>query len=410
MNVEVINTGSELLLGFVTNTHVGYIAQQIAPLGLKISRQTTVPDGPDIGGIFLEAMGRSDIIFITGGLGPTSDDITRDIIADKLGRPLLRDERLMAWLDGFFLKRGLALAQMNYRQADYPEGAEILENQNGTAPGLYIQEQGKNIFLLPGPPRELHPMFETKVIPLLKSLIVREKLFHCRILRMTGIGESALAHQVEPALAALQGLEIGYCARIGEVDLRLISTEQGTVESAAQIARSIFNASIFSESNESLEDVVVSLARENGVKLASAESCTGGYIAHRLTNVPGSSHVFTGAIISYANEVKENLLSIDPGLLLKHGAVSEEVAIQMALNARKLLGADIAVSATGIAGPGGDTPDKPLGLVYIGISTDTLTRVWRCHYPLNRESFKQMVSQFALERIRRYLKGIELNS
>jgi len=408
MNVEVINTGSELLLGLVTNTHIGYMAQQIAPLGLKISRQVTVPDGSDIGEVFMESLSRADVIFITGGLGPTSDDITRDIIAEKLGRKLLRDARIVEWLNGFFLKRGLALAQMNYRQADYPEGSQILDNAHGTAPGIYITENGKHIFLLPGPPRELKPMFENVVLPILNTLIAQDSKFDCHILRMTGIAESSVAKEIEPPLAHLKNLEIGYCARVGEVDLRFISPEPEVVQEASQIARETFKELIFSEDNESLEEVVIHIAKTMGVKLATAESCTGGYIAHRLTNVPGSSSVFTGSIVSYSNEVKQNILNVDASNLNVYGAVSEPVVIQMAEGARKLLGADIAVSVTGIAGPDGGTPEKPVGLVYIGLATKDFTKVWSCHYLLNRESFKQMVAQFALDRLRRVLTGLDL--
>ncbi len=410
MNVEVINTGSELLLGFVTNTHLGYMARQIAPLGLKISRQTTVPDGSAIGDIFMEAVRRSELILITGGLGPTSDDVTREIIAERLGRKLLRDAKWMEWLDGFFLKRGLALAQMNYRQADYPEGARILDNPHGTAPGLYLEEKGKHIFLLPGPPRELHPMFTDQVIPILKTLTGAEDSIHCHILRMTGLGESAVAKEIEPAIHDLKNLETGYCARIGEVDLRFISPDPNTVARAAQIARDIFSDFIFSESGESLEEVVIRLAAGKNLKLGTAESCTGGYIAHRLTNVPGSSDVFSGSIVSYANAVKEKVLSVPPDKLLRHGAVSDEVAREMAEGARKLLGADIALATTGIAGPGGGSPEKPVGLVYIALATADFTKVWQRNFLLNRESFKQMTAQFALDCLRRFLSGIELNS
>ncbi|MDK3159649.1 competence/damage-inducible protein A [Kamptonema cortianum] len=409
MNVEVINTGSELLLGFVTNTHVGYMARALAPLGLTISRQTTVPDGPDIGEIFSEALSRSDIILITGGLGPTSDDITRDIVAGRLGRKLLRDEETIRKLDAFFLKRGLALAQMNYRQADYPEGARILDNPHGTAPGLHIEEAGKHIFLLPGPPRELHPMFDNHVLPALRRVCSGGDTFHCHILRMTGIGESSVAKEIAPLLEKIPELQIGYCARIGEVDLRLISPSPETIANAAQIARDTFQGLIFTEHGETLEQAVIRLAGERSMTMATAESCTGGMIAHRLTNVPGSSTVFRGGIVSYANEVKENILNVNADDLRTHGAVSEVVAVQMAANARKLLEADLAVSTTGIAGPGGGSPEKPVGLVYIALATPECTRAWKCHYLLDRESFKRMVAQFALDRFRRQIARLPLD-
>ncbi|MDX2227552.1 MAG: competence/damage-inducible protein A [Verrucomicrobiae bacterium] len=403
MKIEVINTGSEILMGFVTNTHLGFMARELAPLGLRIDWQVCVPDGPPIAEAFDLALRRSRIILLTGGLGPTSDDMTRDVVAASLHRNLRRDEWLAGQLREFFATRNLCLTENNLVQAMVPEGARVLDNPHGTAPGLYLEDGGRHIFLLPGPPRELKPMFVEKVLPILRDELQLARPVSCHILRTTGLGESALARRIEPLVGHIRGLEIGYCARIQEVDLRFVGPDPGCVAEAAQIARQEFGRHVFTETNQSLEEVVIALLAAAQKSVSTAESCTGGLIANRLTHVPGSSGVFHGGIVAYANEVKTKLLGVRPETLQTQGAVSEATAREMAEGVRQILATDYALAATGIAGPDGGTEAKPVGLAYIALAATAGTQVIECRHATDRQTFKQATSQSALDLLRRAL-------
>jgi nicotinamide-nucleotide amidase len=394
MCVELINTGTELLLGFTQNTHLPYLAAQLATRGLRITRQTTIGDDPaEMRATLTAAIQRADLILVTGGLGPTSDDITRDIVAEVLQRPLRLDNAVAETIRERFRKRGREMPKTNLVQAMVPEGATVLPNPNGTAPGLAIEHAGKNIFLLPGPPRELRPMFETYVLPRLSGAPV-----DCRIFRTASLPESQVEQLVAPALADLTGLELGYCARPGEVEVRIIGPRAAEAEPRVLAA---LGAHIFSTGHERMEDVVIrGLA---GKTIATAESCTGGLIANRLTNVPGSSAVFLAGYVTYSNAAKIRDLGVREETLKKFGAVSEKVAREMAEGARQRAGTDYALSATGIAGPTGGTAEKPVGLVYIGLATPTSTHVQRHTLGFDRETFKFFVSQTALDMLRREL-------
>lgn len=412
VKIEVINTGTELLLGNTLNTHGAWFGRELFKLGLRIARQTTVPDGDAIRDSLLEALGRADAVIVTGGLGPTSDDLTREITAEVLGLELITDEAALRSLEGFFALRGKPMVDANLKQALCPVGADILPNPNGTAPGIYVPPRlnGRSdcaVFLLPGPPRELYPMYHAEVVPRLRALAGVEELGEALVLKFTGIGESDFHQGVDARLAAVPGLEYGYCAHIGEVDLRLIGGAAAR-EKGREITLGRFGSYLISDDESSLEQTVVRLLQQRGLTLATAESCTGGLIANRITNVPGASEVFTHGFVTYANEAKTGMLGVSPQDLATHGAVSEVVARAMAEGALGKSGANLAVSVTGIAGPGGGSEEKPVGTAWIAVAMrGGPTEAFRVFHPRNREDFKLAVSQAALEAVRRRLKAAE---
>ena len=407
MRVVVINTGTEILLGDVLNTHLTFIAREIFPLGLRVERQLSVPDGTAIRDALQENFGRAEIIFVTGGLGPTTDDITREITAELLGLDLLADPELENTITQRLLTRGIRLTNRILRQAQVPRGAEVLPNENGSAPGLYLAANlngspTPHLFLLPGPPRELQPMFGQVVVPLLQRIVRQEEALACRTYRIVGMGESYVEEAVGEELLAINGLELGYCARMGEVDLRVIGSTW-IVEQADAIVQRKLASSILSTSGESLETVIVRQLAAKAATLAVAESCTGGFLAHRITNVPGASAVFLAGYITYSNEAKTVALGADPATILKHGAVSEPVARAMAEGARAKSGATFALATTGVAGPGGGSEAKPVGTAYLALAGGGETVVRHLFFPTDRETFKQLATQMALNLLRERL-------
>jgi nicotinamide-nucleotide amidase len=407
MRVVVINTGTELLLGDVLNTHLNFIAREIFPLGLRIERQITVPDGEAIREAITESLGRAEIIFITGGLGPTTDDITREITADLLGLKLQHDPTILRAIQDRAARRGFRLTDRVARQADVPEGATVLPNEHGSAPGLYLAAdratKRPDFFLLPGPPRELHPMFRTSVLPILREIVPAASAIGRRIFRIAGMGESLVEEAVGARLLELPGLELGYCARMGQVDLRLVG-EAAVLDQAEQIVREKLGPAIYSADGSDLEEAVVKLLTERKQTLAVAESCTGGYLAHRITNVPGASAVLLAGYVTYSNEAKAAMLGIEPRLISEHGAVSKQVALAMAEGARLKAKADFALATTGIAGPAGGTEEKPVGTVFIALAAEGRpTSIRRGFFPDDRPTFKELTTQTALEMLRRRL-------
>jgi nicotinamide-nucleotide amidase len=425
VEIELINTGSELLLGRVLNTHQQWLCRRLADLGHVVARQIAVPDtATDIQQAVREALARADLVIVTGGLGPTSDDITRDLIAQLLGKKLRLNEAVFTHIKNYFAARQRPMPANNDVQAMVPEGAMILPNPNGTAPGLAIQilatpkfqiENTKSkirnpqwLVMLPGPPRELRPMFDDAVVPLLRREFPLAAPFVCRTLRTGGVGESAVQEKIQPPLAALvaDGLEVGYCARVGQVDVRLTACgadAEKIVRAGEVVVQQIFGANIYGFDDEEIEQVVVRLLTEKKKTLALAESCTGGGIANRVTNVPGASAIFLGGVVSYANSAKEQFLGVRAKTLQQHGAVSEAVACEMAEGAREKFGADFAIAVTGIAGPTGGSAEKPVGTVFIALAGTFGTVVERKLNLYEREAFKQLTAQQALELLRQWL-------
>jgi nicotinamide-nucleotide amidase len=409
MRTVVLNTGTELLLGDVQEAHLAFIACEIFPLGLRVNEQRTVPDGALIGTALTELFPRAEILFVTGGLGPTSDDITRDIVAGLLVLELQQDAEVLALLKRRLKMLGIKWVSSIARQADVPAGAQILPNKSGSAPGLYLRSNinpaviSPHLFLLPGPPRELQPMFRESVMSILRS-IVPSRLIERRIYKIACVGESIVEEAIGAKVLAIPGVELGYCARPGEVDVRTVGAADPVVR-ADKVIRGELGLSIFSTGDETLEEVLVKLLARRKETIAVAESCTGGLLAHRLTNVPGSSEVFLADCVVYANQAKIDLLDLDPKLIEQHGAVSERVARAMAEGARTKARSTYALSTTGIAGPSGGSPEKPVGTVYIGLAAPDQTVVKSLFFPSDRETFKQLVAQAAFELLRRKLIG-----
>jgi nicotinamide-nucleotide amidase len=413
VNIEIINTGGELMLGYVLNTHQQWLCRELSNRGYIVSRQIAVDDtARDIQAAVGEALTRADLVITTGGLGPTSDDRTRDLIAELLQRPLREDSEVLARIEAFFGKRKRPMPVSTRVQALVPDGAKVLQNENGTAPGLAISfPRGSStglLVMLPGPPRELRPMFLNQVVPLINERFGAAPGFCCSVLRTVGIGESFLEERIAPELAPLmaRGLDVGYCARVGEVDLRFIARCEeaaSLVSEAEEIARKHLRNFIYARDPEALDAVVVRLLTEKRKTLALAESCTGGYIANRITNIPGASVVFRAGLVTYSNEAKQSFLGVREETLAQHGAVSEPVAREMAEGARMRTGSDYALAITGIAGPSGGSPEKPVGTVFIGFATQAGTDVKMNLNQYDRETFKFLTSQQALDLLRKEL-------
>lgn len=413
MRVELINTGTELLLGQVVNTHVGYLGEQLFEIGLRIAKQTTIPDGEAIKDELDEAMRAADVVFVTGGLGPTSDDITRELSAELLGLELVEDaavtEEIRRRVEAYSEE---PMREINRRQAMVPRGAEVLPNAHGTAPGLYLPAGlgGRNahVFLLPGPPRELKPMFEAGVLPRLRVLLTETgvEVPACRNHFFMGLGESELAARLEPLLAAeLGSFELGYCLKAGGVIVRCIGAA-AVVDALAGRIRSASEEDYVGEGEPRIEAAVVAELAARGQRAATAESCTGGLIASRITDVPGSSEVFGHGFVTYANSAKTELLGVGDDLLARHGAVSEPVVRAMAEGCLRRAATDHALAVSGIAGPGGGSEDKPVGTAWVGVASsrgETVAR--RYHFNTDRLHFKQRTADKALDLLRRRLLG-----
>ncbi len=434
MNVEIVNTGSELMLGRVLNTHQQWLCRRLADLGHVVTRQVAIADAAsDIQCAVREALGRADLVITTGGLGPTSDDITRELIAEMLGKKLVEDAAVRAHIENFFTKRGRPRPAQTSVENFVPEGAQVFLNAFGTAPGLAMKIESSEgrvprvpnqkpdgdswnsslrkqwLVMLPGPPRELRPMFDAAVVPLIEREFAQE-VFVCRTLRTSGIGESRVQELIEADLQPLvpRGLAIGYCARPGAVDVRLTASgadADKVVAAAEAVVQRILGAGIFGFDDDEIENVVVKLLAAQQQTLALAESCTGGLIASRVTDVPGASKVFLGGVVSYANAAKQNLLGVRAESLAQQGAVSELVAREMAVGARDQFGSDFALAVTGIAGPGGGMAEKPAGTVFIALATTEGVEVKKFSNAWERATFKQVTATQALDWLRRKISA-----
>jgi len=418
----------------VLNTHQQWLCRRLADLGHVVTRQVAIADtGSEIKNTVREALSRADLIITTGGLGPTSDDLTRELIAELLGKKLVKNPAVLAHIENFFAKRGRPRPAKTDVETFVPEGAEVFLNATGTAPGLAMRvdadgrwrmEDGNKLrppssilhspssrwlIMLPGPPRELRPMFDTFVVPLIQREFA-DAIFICRTLLTTGIGESRVQEFVEADLQPLvkRGLEVGYCARPGAVDVRLVAsgaTAEKLVSEAEAVVQRILGENIFGRDDQEIEQVVVKLLAQKKKTLALAESCTGGGLAQKITDVPGASEIFLGGVVSYANSAKEKFLGVRAETLVAHGAVSEAVAREMAVGAREKFGSDFAIAVTGIAGPSGGTADKPVGTVFIALATANSVAVKKFLNVWDRATFKQVTATQALEWLRRTLSA-----
>jgi competence/damage-inducible protein CinA-like protein len=409
MRAILINTGTELLLGDVQDAHLAFVAREIFPLGLRIEERRTVPDSDVIRRTLTELFPHCEILFVTGGLGPTTDDITREMVAESLGLELYQDPQLLAWL-----QQRLELGRIKWtsgiaRQADVLAGARVLPNENGSASGFYLKANinpripSPHVFVLPGPPRELQPMFKKFAMPILKSIIEMPSQVERRSYSIAGMGESLVEKAIGEKVLAIPGIELGYCARPGEVEVRVIG-DRKAIQAADAIIRGELGLSIFSDNDDAIEEIVVRLLKRRKQTLATAESCTGGLIANRITNVSGASEVFLAGYVTYANSAKSDVLNVDSKLIDKDGAVSEAVARAMAEGARTRATATHGLATTGIAGPTGGSDEKPVGTLYIALASGDLeTVVGKFVFPTDRETFKQLAAQAALDLLRRRL-------
>lgn len=410
MVAEVVSIGTELLLGQIVDTDATYLAQQLSALGISVYHRATVGDNFERARETVErASGRADLVFLIGGLGPTMDDLTREVIATVADAPLRRDPAIADHLRDWFARRGAVLADSILRQADVPEGAIPLPNANGTAPGLWLEKNDSTIVALPGPPNELIPLFETEVYPRLRERTEGERqVIRSRVLRIIGMGESMVEERVADLMRDANPTVAPY-AKTGEVHLRVTSrapTEETAdalnAERAARLRERLGDA-VYGEDETTLEQAVIALLIAGKRTVATAESCTGGLLAGRLTNVAGSSAAFHTGLVTYANEAKRDLLHVPEALIASVGAVSPEVARAMAENVRTLAATDYGISITGIAGPDGGTPEKPVGLVYIGLADADGVAVERHLFSGGRADIRLRTTQAALNLLRRAL-------
>jgi nicotinamide-nucleotide amidase len=416
--VELITIGDELLLGFTIDTNAAYISRVLAAKGIEIVRRTTVGDEADrIAAAVREALDRTGAVITTGGLGPTSDDLTKPSIAHIFGREMKLDESIAAQLEQRWRARfpTSVFPATNRTQAEIPEGAQVLTNRHGSAPGIWLEDdRGRWVAMMPGVPREMRGMLAEEVLPAIEARAgSAETVILSGTLRTTGIAESAIAELLGPHFLGDPRTEAGslplaYLPGVNGVDLRV--TAKGLPPDRANMLvadailklKSRVGAYAYGEDDADLAAVVLDRCRELKLTLAVAESCTGGMLGERLTNIPGSSDVFLGGVIAYHNEVKKALLGVTAGDLEKHGAVSEAVVLQMAAGIRERTGADVGVSVTGIAGPGGGTPEKPVGLMWVAVHASE-AKARRFHVGGDRAEIRQRAAQAALEMVRRAL-------
>lgn len=410
MRAEIISVGTELLLGQIVDTNAPYLGKVLSALGIDTYYRVTVGDNSTrLADTLKTALGRADIVITIGGLGPTQDDLTKETIAEVLGERMVNDPESEKSLRAFFDMRGLKIAESNLKQALIPESGMAVPNSMGTAPGIIVEKNGKIAIALPGPPNEFIPMLVNSIVPYLGGKTASSpSVIESRVLRVIGIGESAAEEKIKSLLDG-SNPSIAPYAKSAEVHFRITAKALDHEAAIRMIddldskAREILGDYVYGVDEETLESVVVDLLRKKGLKLALAESCTGGLISNRITNIPGNSDVFLAGIVTYSNEAKTAFLGVSHDLLMTRGAVSPEVAEAMASGAAKATGADIAVSVTGIAGPAGATSEKPVGLVYIGISAPDGVRAEKNVYGGSRLDIKYRTSQTALNMIRMYL-------
>lgn len=414
MNCELISVGTEILLGDIVNTDAQFLSRELAALGIDVLYTDVVGDNRErLTDTLRRALSRSDIVILSGGLGPTKDDLTKEVCCETMGVPLREDSRALAWIEEYFRRRGTPMADINRKQALVPEGGVVFYNSRGTAPGCAVERDGKCVILLPGPPRELNPMFIEGVRPYLLEKYAHGAIVS-RSVRTFGIGESAMAAQVSDLLDRKNPTVAPY-AKSGEALLR-VTAKAGSREQAEAMCdqvvgeiRGRLGSLIYGVDTPGLEYTAVELLKKSGKKLALAESCTAGYIAKRITEVPGASEVFECGIVSYANKIKEKLLGVSEQTLAEQGAVCADVARQMAEGVLRLSGADIAVSVTGIAGPNPSEGGKPAGLSYLALTDGTHTyirKVTTGHAGEGSREYNRYVSSSnALDMVRLYLQG-----
>lgn len=402
MKAEIITIGDEILLGQTVDTNSAYISQKLSQLGIEVDYKTSVGDDiKNISEALTIALSRADLVITTGGLGPTNDDITKKAIVKVFKRNLVFHEEILMKVEESFKKRGMEMPKINQNQALLPQGSKAIPNQFGSAPGIFVREENKLFFALPGVPLEMRSMMEKDVLKMLekssKANVFEKKL------RTTGIPESAIYERIEPILASTSEVKVAFLPSFLGVDIRLNSRSQERLhEKEKQIGELLGNV-MYGEGDITLEEVVGGLLKEKRKTVSVAESCTGGLIGKRFTNVSGSSEYFERGVVSYSNQAKMELLKIPQEMIEKYGAVSEQVAILMAEGIRRLAKTGYGLSATGIAGPTGGTPEKPVGLIWIGFAHENDSFAERFLFGEDRETNRQRAAQAALNLVRLFL-------
>lgn len=408
MKAEIIAVGSELLTPDRVDTNSLFITAQLNRLGIEVTRKTVVGDEfPLLRNAFEEAAKRVELIIASGGLGPTEDDRTRDAVADVFGRKLNRDPAVVAMIEARFRKLGRKMSEVNLRQAMVPEGATVLENDRGTAPGLWLEEAGRIVVLLPGPPHELKAMFAAKVEPRIARLSTDVRLV-ARELRVAGMGESDVDQRIAPIYTRHQDVQTTILAAPGEIQIHLRAWTKD-IPAAERLLQSIqesivltLGEAVFTVNGESMEEVVARELTLRQATVATAESCTGGLLAERLTRISGSSAYFLGGVVSYSNSLKSAWVDVPAEIIESRGAVSSEVAIALADGIRRRTGATLGIGITGVAGPNGGTPEKPVGTVHVAIADSAGSKERGILFPGERDRIRWQAAQTALDLIRRY--------
>ena len=407
MIVELISVGTELLLGNIVNTNAAYLAEKCALLGLSMYHQSVVGDNEErLAETIKTAAGRSDVVILSGGLGPTKDDLTKEVAAKVMGYELVEDAHTKARIEEYFKDSQFKIiTDNNWKQALIPEGAIVVDNKNGTAPGLIMEKDGKSVILLPGPPNELVPMFEQDIFPYLNKL--QPEIICSAMVKICGLGESYVETQIADLIENQTNPTIAPYAKTGEVHLR-ITAKAGDEKEAKKLIKPVvkelrnrFGSNIYTtDESKTLEEAIVDLLLEKQLTLTTAESCTGGMLAARLTNVPGVSEVFKQGLVTYSNRAKRKLLDVKKNTLKDCGAVSDKTAKEMAKNGAFITGSDICVSVTGIAGPDGGTEEKPVGLVYMACSYNNKVTVKEFHFKGERSKVRESSVVNALTLVR----------
>jgi len=413
VRAELLAVGSELLGPLRAETNTLWLTERLLDVGVEVTARATLADElPLVDSAIRQALSRADVVIATGGLGPTADDLTREAAAAATGRRLRRDPAILDALRARFARYGRPMSATNEKQADLIDGARALRNPRGTAPGQILELDGRVLVLLPGPPGEMKPMFDEEVVPFLRARAGPTRVVRRRVLRIAAMPESEVDQVAAPVYSRFDDVKTTILGAAGQIELHLVAQGDGVEDAEARIERlaaalrEALPGRIFSEDGRELPHVVVDLLRERGLRLALAESCTGGLLSARLTDVPGASAVLERAFVAYANEAKVEEVGVDPALLERHGAVSEETASAMAAGAMKAARVDVGVGITGIAGPDGGTAEKPVGLVYIATCGAAGARVRRSIFPGGRERVRFQATQVALEMLRRGLLGL----
>lgn len=409
MTAEILAVGTELLMGQILNTNAQFIAQRLAGAGVNCYFQSVVGDNPArLFSALSLALSRSDAVIVTGGLGPTGDDLTKETAAALFQRELRYDEESLVALKDRFSRMGREMTPNNLKQAMFPEGSIILKNDNGTAPGCILEKDGKAVALLPGPPREMQPMFEEQVLPYLAGK--EGVIFYSRVLRIFGVGESTVEFRLKDMIERQTNPTIAPYALTGEVTLRVTARCKDEAEGEALTApvieqiKAVLGGTVYSTHNEALHEVCGKLLIKKSLTLSVAESCTGGLIASTIVSMPGSSAFFLEGAVVYANLAKQKRLNVKEETLSRFGAVSRETALEMAEGMRAAANSDIALSVTGTAGPDGGSEEKPVGLVYIGIADTQSKEAYELRLSGGRERIRQAAALHALDILRRKLK------